>query len=175
MRHPFLVPVYLIAALGCNLSNLRQQNSNLVDQTRPTPLPDVSSTPAPSASPTPAPKPPIGSMLKKSVGKYPYEIKMLDIPDLQARLQKLMGKDFAAMKKYWNVETPIEIDGSKLKMSGCQAHNCSGNMYVMFIDLDEDNVNIYHLNDDGVTKTYFEKGKIILPPKFADEIDVVDR
>ena len=94
---------------------------------------------------------------------------MLDMPDLKARLQKLMGKDFAGMKQYWNVETPIEISGKVLKASGCEQHNCGGNMYVMFVDLDKDNINVYHTGDQH--NTYFEKGKIPLPPKFAADVE----
>ena len=169
MRKVLFALVFLVPILGCNLLN-RQQNSNLVDSTRPTPSPFSSTpSPSPSATPTPTPKPPIGSVLKKSLGKYPYEIKMLDMPDLKARLQKLMGKDFAAMKQNWNVETPIEISGKVLKTSGCEQHNCGPNMYVMFIDLDKDNINVYHTGDRH--DSYFEKGKITLPPKFAADVE----
>ena len=166
MRNCVLALACLSTVLGCNLSSLKQQNSNLVDSTRPTPSP-FSPTPSPSASPTP--KPSIGATLKKSLGKYPYEIKLLDMPDLKARLQKLMGKDFAAMKQNWNVETPIEISGKVLKTSGCEQHNCGPNMYVMFIDLDKDNINVYHTGDRH--DSYFEKGKITLPPKFAADVE----
>ena len=169
MRNVLSVLVCLMSVLGCNLSNLKQQNSNLVDSTRPTPSPFSSASPSPSATPTPTPKPPIGSVLKKSVGKYPYDIKMLDMPDLKARMQKLMGKDFATMKQYWNVETPIEVSGKVLKTSGCEQHNCGGNMYVVFVDLDKDNINVYHTGEQH--GTYFEKGKINLPPSYAQEVE----
>ncbi|MGH9819995.1 MAG: hypothetical protein ACRD43_07475, partial [Pyrinomonadaceae bacterium] len=113
--------------------NKNVQNTIYIAQPTPTPAP----TPTASPTPTATPKPTIGAVLKKSVGKYPYDIKLLDIPDLKARLQKLMGKDFAEMKQYWNVETPIEVSGKVLKTSGCEQHNCGGNMYVLFVDLDK--------------------------------------
>ena len=86
-----------------------------------------------------------------------------------------MGKDFGPMKKYWNVESPIEIKQGKLKTTGCEQHNCGANLYVMFVDLENDNINVYHLNDEGSTTTYFEKGKIQLPPDFASEIQTADK
>jgi hypothetical protein len=174
MRDALLALVCLSSVLGCGLSNLNPQNSNLVDQTRPTPSPFSSTpTPSPTPSPTPTPKLSVGAILKKSVGKYPYEIKMLDVPDVKARLQKLMGKDFAVMKKVWNVESPIEITGKIIRTSGCEQHNCGPNQWVMFVDTDTDNINVYHTGDEN--KTYFEKGKIDLPPKYADEVETSDQ
>jgi hypothetical protein len=128
---------------------------------------------SPSPTPTGTPKPALAATLRKSVGKYPYEIKLLDIPELKERLQKLMGKDFAVMKKVWNVETPLEVSGKVLKTSGCEQHNCGPNMYVMFFDVNTDNINIYHTGDEN--KTYFEKGKIDLPPKYAADVETSDR
>lgn len=172
MHRAFLVLLCLVPVLACNLADQNKNSQNIVDSTRPTPSPGFSpaQSPSPSATPPATTAPTIGSILKRSVGKYPYEIKLLDNPEVNARLQKLMGKDLAAMKQNWNVESPIEISGSKLKTSGCEQHNCGDNMYVMFVDLENDNINIYHLNGEPGTKTYFEKGKIILPPKFADEV-----
>ncbi|MEP7075644.1 MAG: hypothetical protein ABI878_07505 [Acidobacteriota bacterium] len=157
--------VLAAAVLGCNLSNQKPENSNSVDSTRPTPT----ATSSPSPTPTATPKPTIGATLKKSVGKYPYEIKLLDNAELKARLQKLMGKDFADMKQFWNVETPLEGSGKVLKASGCEQHNCGSNMYVLFIDLDTDNINVYHTGDQH--NTYFEKGRIKLPPKYAADVE----
>ena len=174
MRNAFFVLVCLIPVFGCG-SLMNQQNRNAqngINNAQPTATPTAKPSPSPSASATPTetPKPSIIASLKKSAGKYPYEIKLLENPELKGRLQKLMGKDFAAMKQYWNVESPIEILSNKLETSGCEQHNCGDNMYVMIIDLDSDNINVYHMTSESGTKTYFEKGKIALPPKFVDEV-----
>lgn len=134
MRNALFVLVCLVPVLGCS-SLVNQQNKNAQNTiyiSPPTPTPTAS----PSPTPTATPKIPIATTLKRSIGRYPFDIKMLDMPDLKARLQKLMGKDFAAMKQYWNVETPIDQSGKVLKTSGCEQHNCASNMYVMFVDID---------------------------------------
>jgi hypothetical protein len=108
--------------------------------------------------------------LRKSAGKYPYEVKLLENSELRTRLTKLLGGEWPDMKANWNVEIPIEIEGPVFKASACQAHNCAANNYVMFVDLDNDNINVYHIEEDKGAETYFEKGRIALPRKFEDEI-----
>ena len=60
-----------------------------------------------------------------------------------------MGPDFAAMKANWNVETPIEIENGIMMASGCEQHNCGANMYYMFVDLEKDNINVFHISENG--------------------------
>ena len=167
-----LVPIVLllIAVLGCDFSKYvdsnKNGNSNVAKpapETKPTP----SATPKPEVTPS---APAYIALLKKSAGKYPYEIKLLDNAELTSRLKKLLGKDFADMKSHWNVETPMEIENGVFRASGCEAHNCSSNNYIMFVDLKADNINIYHVVEDEGTRHYFESGEINLPKKFASEL-----
>ena len=164
MKNIPIILICLVAVLGCKyLSNGNNSNST---STRPTP------TAEPKASPTinkrdldeKPPAPALSSTLKKYVGKYPYEVKLLDNPDLKDRLKKLLGPDFAAFKANWNVETPIEIESGVFMASACQAHNCGDNRYLLFVDLDKDNINVLHVEHG--TQTYAENGKIALPRKF---------
>ncbi len=168
MRNFIPVVVFLCSALGCNLSNLRQQNSNLAYQTSPTPSDAPSPSSLPTAQAMPA-NPSIIAILKKSAGKYPADVKLLENAEMKARLKKLLGNDFPDMKEHWNVETPIKIEGDVLMASGCEQHNCGGNMYMMFVDLKRDNINVFHVNDDR-TKHYYEHGEMALPKDFADEV-----
>ena len=78
---------------------------------------------------------------------------------------KLLGKDYADFKANFSVQSPIEIEGDVFKSGACQAHNC-GNNYFLFVDLKNDNINVFHI-DDTVKKHYFEKSEIKLPAKFA--------
>ena len=94
-------------------------------------------------------------------------MKLIENKEMQARLKKLLGGDFAAMKDNFNVESPIEIVGGILMASGCQAHYCGPNTYYIFIDLAKDNINVIHIEDEK-TSNYFEKGRIKLPQKFTD-------
>ena len=91
------------------------------------------------------------------------------LDDVGPRLEKLMGADYATMKKFWGTESPIKADGDVLMMSGCEPHNCGDNQYIMFIDTAKDNINVVHIKN-GVAKDYKEKGDITLPKQFADEL-----
>ena len=167
MKNILLIAVCLIAVLGCDVSKYTGKNDNLN---------------APKPTPTASPSPTINkhdyeeksaaselvSTLKKTAGKYPYEIKLLENAELKSRLQKLMGPDFAAMKANWYVETPIEIVDNVLKTTGCEQHNCPGNFYYIFVDLKSDSINVYHQKNG--TRAYAEHSKISLPAKFEDEL-----
>lgn len=171
MKNILPMIVLVAAVLGCDISKLtNSSNGGGANSAKPTPT--AESKPSPTASPTAEATPDKAELLdtlKKSKGKYPADIKLLDLGALNARLQKLLGKDFAAMKKNWNVETPMEVEGGVFMASGCEAHNCSSNHYLLFVDLNNDNINVFHLEDSG-TKHYFESGEIKLPLKFADEL-----
>ena len=170
MKNILLMVVCVIAVLGCDISKYigsKNDNSN-------------TAKPSPTAEPKPSPTinkhdydepPPASSvmlMLKKSAGKYPNDVKLLENVEMKGRLQKLLGADFAAMKANWDVETPIEIENGILMASGCEQHNCADNRYLMFVDLEKDNINVFHIEHG--TQTYNEHGKIDLPKKFAAEL-----
>jgi len=130
-----------------------------------------SSTPSNTSRTAVAPASPLSS-LKASVGKTAVDIKLWDNKDVGPRLEKLMGADYATMKKFWGTESPIKADGDVLMLSGCEPHNCGDNQYVMFIDTANDNINVVHINK-GVAKDYKEKGDITLPKEFAEELSTL--
>jgi len=173
MRNVLLVVFCLTAALGCGfLNNLGNDNgantgngagANASSNAKPSPSATVAES---KASP---PKASIIPLLRKSAGKYPNDIKLLNNPELKERLAKLLAKDFGPMKAHWNVETPMEIENGIFKASACEAHNCGSNTYVIFIDLQKDNINVFHVEDSG-TKHYFENGEIRLPAKFTEDL-----
>ncbi len=124
------------------------------------------------AVPTPkttAAKPGIMATLKKSAGKYPYDIKLIENKEISARLRKLMGREFTDLKQNWNVERPMVIHSNIVEAYGCEKHNCGDNHYLMYVDLINNNINVFHFNEEG-KKTYFEKGEIELPKAFADAL-----
>jgi hypothetical protein len=106
LRSPHLPIVFVLAVvvLGCNLSKSGGGNGNNAA---------VNATPSPAAveTPTPTPRatPGIGDTLRRSPGKYPYELKLLENKDFQGRLKKIMGDDFNVMKTHFDVQTPIEV------------------------------------------------------------------
>lgn len=107
--------------------------------------------------------------LKPFVGKSASEIKLWQNEEINTRLKKLMGADYATMKKYWNTETPIKKFGDFLMMTGCEQHNCGDNQYIIFMDTSEGNINVVHIYNK-TAKNWNENGEIDLPPTFADEL-----
>ena len=168
--HKGPIPILVISAavvLGCNFSKSAGGNNNTAASVSPT------ATPTETPTPTPKPTPGIGDTMRRSPGKYPYELKLLENKDFQARLKKIMGDDFNTLKSHFDVQTPIEVVNGVVMTSGCQAHNC-GNISYIFIDTTKDNLNVIHVEDEKVTN-YFEKGRIKLPEKFASQIpDLAD-
>ncbi|MBP9664907.1 MAG: hypothetical protein KBD94_09805 [Pyrinomonadaceae bacterium] len=161
MKHIIVIIAIAVAVLGCDISRFAS-NSGGNNASSPTASPTAPSpVTSPSAEASPA-APSFISILAKSAGKYPADIKLLKIPELRDRLKKLVGRDFADLESHWNVESPIKITDGIFKASACEAHNCGPNTYFIFVDLKKNNINVYHIEDD-VTKDYFESGKIELP------------
>jgi len=104
-------------------------------------------------------------------GQYPTDVALLDNPLLTDRLKTLLGDDYADFRKYWNTETPIVVEDNVLSTTGCEQHNCAGNQYVLQIDLQHNNINVYHFGKD--IKSYKEKGTITLPPNLAKEFEIM--
>ena len=164
MRKALLIACTTAFAIACgapaNTTNTNPPNSTASNSSQPAAV----SSPAAPASPL--------SSLKASVGKTAVDIKLWDNKDVGPRLEKLMGADYATMKKFWGTESPITADGDVLMMSGCEPHNCGPNQYVIFIDTAKDNINVVHIKN-GVAKDYKEKGDIPLPKQFADELSTL--
>ena len=64
----------------------------------------------------------------------------------------------------------IEVENEIFKAGACEAHNCGSNNYLIFVDLQKDNINVFHIEDSG-KKHYFENGEIKLPAKFAEDLN----
>lgn len=168
MKNAAGVFLLLIVVMGCDIS--KYANSGRSENVNPARASPTIEARSPAETPKPLPtKASLEPLLKKWVGKYPYEVKLLKNPELRARLQKLMGRDFGDMDEHFSVETPMELEGGIFKASACEAHNCGANNYYIFVDVASDNINVYHVEDDK-TRTYFESGKIKLPSKFAADI-----
>ena len=163
MRKALLIACITAFAIACGApANTTNTNS---------PKSTVSNAPATVSSTPVAPASTLSS-LKASAGKTAVDINLWDNKDVGPRLEKLMGADYATMKKFWGTESPIKADGDVLMMSGCEPHNCGDNQYVMFIDTARDNINVVHIKNGGA-KDYKEKGDIPLPKQFADDLSTL--
>lgn len=112
------------------------------------------------------------NLLKSSVGKTASDIRLWENKEISGRLEKLLGADYAALKKYWQTQTPIQAEENVLSLSGCEDNNCGGNQWVMFADTASDNINVHHFKN-GAMKTYREKGEIALPKGLAKDFETI--
>lgn len=119
-----------------------------------------------------APEPTLAG-LKEYNGQYPTDVHLLDNPALSARLKRLLGADYADFRKYWQTETPVVLEDDVLSATGCEEHNCGANQYILQVDLQNDNINVYHVGNN--LKSYQEKGPVTLPPGLAKEFQILQQ
>jgi len=105
------------------------------------------------------------------IGKYPTQEKIFDNKYLSKRLKKMKSFNYDNMVRDWNTENPITIENQIIHSSGCRAHSCPDSGYELFIDLKNDNINIYFFMGNTL-RVYKEKGWITLPKVYQDEIDI---
>ncbi|RLD77652.1 MAG: hypothetical protein DRJ07_14365 [Bacteroidetes bacterium] len=105
------------------------------------------------------------------IGKYPTQEKIFDNKYLAKRLKKIKRFNFDNMKRDWNTENPLTIENQIIHSSGCRAHSCPDSGYELFVDLKNDNINIYFFMGNTL-RVYKEKGWITLPKLYQDEIDI---
>ena len=108
--------------------------------------------------------------LNDYIGKYPTQVKLFENEILASRLKKINRLDYDVLVANWNTETPITIEDDIVHSSGCKSHDCPSSGYELFIDLKNDNINIYHFRSNTL-RVYTEKEWITLPKGFNDEIE----
>lgn len=96
--------------------------------------------------------------LKKYNDKYPYEVKLFSNSLFTNRVKKLVGNRYSLLKRFWNVEIPMEIRTNKLIASACQQHNCSSTKFIIIYDFENDKMFAGFREEDKVT-LYSEGGK----------------
>ena len=104
------------------------------------------------------------------LGKYPTQIGLFQNEILASRLKNINRFDYEALVANWNTESPITMEDQIVHASGCKSHNCPSSGYELFIDLKNDNINIYHFRSNTM-RVYTEKDWITLPSGFAKEIE----
>ena len=104
-------------------------------------------------------------------GKYAAQEHLFEDEILAKRLQVLERFNYEVLLQNYNPETPIVNVGGIIHMSGCKQHACPSSAYEFFIDLSNDNINIYHFRNN-MLRMYQEKGMIELPPQLANELEI---
>ena len=108
--------------------------------------------------------------LKTYSGKYATQENLLTNGVLSQRLQNLERFNYKALIQNYNTETSLVIIDNIVHMSGCKQHNCPSNAYDFFIDLDNDNINVFYFRSN-MLRVYQEKGLIELPAEFAKDLN----
>lgn len=103
-------------------------------------------------------------------GKFATQEKLFEREELADRLKKLERFNYPVLLQNYNTETPVVIVDGVVHMSGCKKDDCPRSAYDFFIDLNNDNINVYHFRGN-MLRIYHEKGWIDLPEVFADEIE----
>ncbi len=111
------------------------------------------------------------SFLIELTGKYPSQENIFKNEVLSKRLSELDNFNFNKMVKNWNKETPISIKDQIIHSSGCKDNDCPSNGYELFIDLKNDNINVYYFRGNTL-RVYTEKDWIELPKIFQDELEI---
>lgn len=109
--------------------------------------------------------------LTDHLGGYAGREDLFEKDQLAERMKKLEGFNYEAFLEFWNTETPIVMENGVLHMSGCKAHDCPSSAYDFFVDLDNDNINVFHFRNN-MMRIYAEKGWIELPEGFAREMEI---
>ena len=105
------------------------------------------------------------------IGKYPTQEKIFDNEYLMKRLKKIERFNYDNMVRDWNTENPITIENQIIHSSGCRAHSCPDSGYELFIDLKNDNINIFFFMSNTL-RVYTEKGWIDLPKIYEEELEI---
>ena len=151
--------------LLCSCSELKKERPKFLDKkTQENDIQEVQTIPEAA---------PLHGMyfLNELIGKYPTQEKIFTNEILSNRLKKINNLDFDKLLANWNTETPLTVEDQIIHASGCKDNNCPSNAYELFIDLVNDNINVYYFRGNTL-KVYTEKEWITLPKKFNDEIEI---
>lgn len=107
---------------------------------------------------------------REIVGKTVTASNLWQNKKFDERLRKLMGPDYAAMRKSWNTETPIKKFGDFLMMTGCEKQHCADNRYVIFIDVGDGRINVIHIGKNATREWNANRKIDHLPPPFEEEL-----
>jgi hypothetical protein len=104
--------------------------------------------------------------LKNYNEKYPNEVKLFFKPQFVNRVKALTGTRYSLLKKYWNVESPIEIVADNFIAYACQQHNCNSTNFMIIYDFKNDKMHV-GIREEEKAKTYSENGTSI-PPRLDE-------
>jgi hypothetical protein len=108
--------------------------------------------------------------LKAFIGKYPFDRingrSLLQVPELRARLQALLGRAGINDIERMSVSVPVEEHAGWLVAHGCQPHDCGDEQWTVAVNLSDYGVRVC-LGHEGQPVRYAATGRkpVELPPK----------
>ena len=93
--------------------------------------------------------------LKNYNGSYPNEVKLFSKPQFVNRVKSLIGTRYSTLKRYWDVESPIEITGDIFIAYACQPHNCDVTNFMIIYNFKNDKMFV-GIREEEKAKTYAE-------------------
>ena len=164
-KNYFLFPILILLFVGCNKFKPNQEKLDVEESTD-----SVTNEIMENEIKREIPDTELGFLVTYE-NKYATREKLFENEIFAARLKNLNRFNYDILLQLYNTETPIVIVDNIVHMSGCKQHDCPSNAYDFFIDLTNDNINIYHFRSN-MLKLYQEKGMIELPPAFAAEMEI---
>jgi biopolymer transport protein ExbD len=164
MKKTIFLAVFIILIASCNKIKTKLPSEPEVQQKE-----EIAPPAAKEEQGMEVPDVPLGFLVTYN-GKYAAQEKLFEHKVLADRLQQLDRFNYEALLLNYNTETPVRIVDNIVHMSGCKQHDCPSNAYDFFIDLEQDNINVYHFRSN-MLRIYQEKGWIDLPEEFASEME----
>ena len=109
--------------------------------------------------------------MRNLVDKYPTQVDLFRNEILLNRFKNMDRFNTENLVANWNTETPLAIEDEIIHSSGCQDNDCPNNAFELFIDLKNDNINIYNFKGN-MLRIYKEKELIDLPIGFKQELEI---
>ncbi len=70
--------------------------------------------------------------------RYPNEVNLIRIPQIETRMRKLMGKEYDYVISIWEVEIPMEVLNGEFYAWAMQAHSGGDQSAVLMADIKKD-------------------------------------
>ncbi len=155
--------IYLIAILAVCFSSCTQQNQKAKEKEMKAQEKEVAAPQAP-ASPW--------QLLINSVEQHLTSEQLFGITILDNDLKEVLGDKIHDLKKDWNVISPVNRSNNIFSISGCRQNNCPESLWVIYADIADNIVNVYHFEKNNLT-IYKGKELIQLTPSMQETLNTM--
>lgn len=104
------------------------------------------------------------SAFERFEGRYAYDVHLINLEPLHARLQHLLGTRAETFTERYQVMPPIDVDNQVLFNEGCMPHNCLQDEAALAIDMRRDIVYV-GIAENKQVSLYGENGDTVYPAR----------